>query len=86
MSPSVNWGSSNDADSNTLQDSGRMTGSGRRGQTVGYDSWTRGTHLEVQGGECPLGMRDNPHNGLFQAQQLYLDLSAFPFETPLSLV
>lgn len=42
-------------------------------------------HREVQGEQCPLGMRDNPHNGLFQAQQLYLDLSAFPFETPLNL-
>lgn len=44
-----------------------------------------GAHREVQGEQCPLGMRDNPHNGLFQAQQLYLDLSAFPFETPLNL-
>lgn len=89
MSPSVNWGSSNDGDSNTLQDPGRMTGSGGEDRlldmTVGLGA-TWGTHLEVQGGKCSLGMRVNPHNGLFQAQQLYLDLSAFPLETPLSLV
>ena len=42
LSPSVNWGSSSDGDSNTLQDSGRMTGSGGRGHTVGYASWSRG--------------------------------------------
>lgn len=86
MSPSVKWGSSSDSDGNTLQDSGKKEGEDRLLDITVRLGVAWGTHLEVQGEQCLLGMRQPTTQQATPRFGSYIWVSsAFPFGTPLSL-